>query len=528
MRKNLPITENEIVVGENQTILSTTDMKGVITYCNSDFIEISGFSQKNLLGQAHNIIRHPDMPQAAFEDLWVTLKSGSSWSGVVKNRCANGDFYWVDAYATPILDSNGKVFEYQSVRSKPNAAAVERAKEVYAALNTNKSHRALKSPLMSIQGRIFTIIMLFILVPLAFSAQYAPSMQIAIMTTILIPLAWWASVFFTKPLYKTLNEIRSGIGNKNYRLAKYIYTGRTDEYGTIMMALKAKNSENAAIVGRVEDTSKIIMKNASTLVTNVERSNNAINHLHEQTDIVAVGMNELSATSQQVAGNAQNTAEAATETMNEALKGRDVVETAVISINTLATEVDAAANVILALAEESKLIGNVVSVISDITEQTNLLALNAAIEAARAGDMGRGFSVVADEVRKLAKRTQESTEEITTLVNTLQHRTSEAVEVMQKGRITADESVNLASKAGKSLTQIAESIQYAADKIDHIAHAANEQTQVADEMTNNVISINENAETTVEEAGKTEVSSLDLATQSSRLMALATQFKSKR
>ncbi len=526
MRKNLPITDNEILVSEDQTILSTTNVKGVITYCNSDFIDICGFSREELFGQAHNIIRHPDMPQAAFEDLWVTLKSGNSWSGIVKNRCANGDFYWVDAYATPILDMNGDVFEYQSVRHKPNAASVKRAEEVYAALNANKSHRALKSPFMSIQGRIFTIIMAFITLALTFAFQYAPLIEVGVVFAILLPFAWLASVWFTKPLYQTLNEIRSGIGNNNYRLAKYIYTGRTDEYGTIMMALRAKNAENAAIVGRVEDTSKIIMNNASTLVTNVERSNAAINQLHGQTDVVAVGMNELSATSQQVSGNAQSTTEAAAETMREAEKGREIVETAVSAINNLAKEVDDAVNVILALAEESESIGNVVSVISDITEQTNLLALNAAIEAARAGDMGRGFSVVADEVRKLSKRTQESTQEIAAIINTLQRRTSEAVEVMQRGKRTADESVILASKAGESLAKIGDSIQYAAEQIEHIAFAANEQTQVADEMTNNVISINDNAEATVAEASKTEISSLDLAKQSSRLKALATQFKS--
>ncbi|WP_236715548.1 PAS domain-containing protein, partial [Pseudomonas sp. BMS12] len=116
MKLNLPVSQREVAVDPRANILSTTDLKGVISYVNPDFIAISGFSEAELLGRSHNLVRHPDMPPAAFEHLWQTLKARRSWMGLVKNRCKNGDHYWVSAFATPVV-RDGKVVEYQSVRT---------------------------------------------------------------------------------------------------------------------------------------------------------------------------------------------------------------------------------------------------------------------------------------------------------------------------------------------------------------------------------------------------------------------------
>ncbi|MCA8757751.1 PAS domain-containing protein [Klebsiella pneumoniae] len=111
-----------------------------MTYVNPDFIKISGFTEEELLGQPHNIVRHPDMPPAAFEHMWSTLKSGRSWMGLVKNRCKNGDHYWVSAYVTPIA-KNGSIVEYQSVRTKPEPEQVLAAEKLYAQLRSGKAAR---------------------------------------------------------------------------------------------------------------------------------------------------------------------------------------------------------------------------------------------------------------------------------------------------------------------------------------------------------------------------------------------------
>ena len=134
MRVNMPVTQNEIKLAPGQTIVSKTTPKGVITYINRDFVEISGFTEAELIGQAHNIVRHPDMPQAAFKDLWEKVQAGKPWRGMVKNRCKNGDYYWVEANVTPIW-SNGQMTEIMSVRSAPSLQQIREAEALYARLN---------------------------------------------------------------------------------------------------------------------------------------------------------------------------------------------------------------------------------------------------------------------------------------------------------------------------------------------------------------------------------------------------------
>lgn len=130
MKVNLPVTGKEIDYAPGLMLVSKTDLKGVITYANQDFIELSGFSERELIGASHNIVRHPDMPPEAFADLWKTLKSGLPWTGFVKNRCKSGDFYWVMANVTPISEG-GKVVGYMSVRSKPTREQVSTAENAY-------------------------------------------------------------------------------------------------------------------------------------------------------------------------------------------------------------------------------------------------------------------------------------------------------------------------------------------------------------------------------------------------------------
>jgi len=135
MKTNLPVTDNEIIFDANQQIVSKTDLKGRITYINQDFLDISGFSESELIGKSHNIVRHPDMPPAAFQSLWDAVKADKPWVGMVKNRCKNGDYYWVEANVTPIKD-NGRV-EFMSVRKKPTREKIAEAESLYQSINNN-------------------------------------------------------------------------------------------------------------------------------------------------------------------------------------------------------------------------------------------------------------------------------------------------------------------------------------------------------------------------------------------------------
>jgi methyl-accepting chemotaxis protein len=138
MRTNLPITQTEYVLADGETIVSRTDLKGKITYVNRDFIVASGFTEAELIGQPHNILRHPDMPPAAFEDMWATLKAGLPWSGMVKNRRKNGDFYWVVANATPVKEGD-TVVGYMSVRTRPTRQQIDGAEDLYRRLRAGEA-----------------------------------------------------------------------------------------------------------------------------------------------------------------------------------------------------------------------------------------------------------------------------------------------------------------------------------------------------------------------------------------------------
>jgi aerotaxis receptor len=139
MRMNLPVTDHEIELSDTSTIVSATDLQGNITYANPYFIQISGYSAQELIGAPQNILRHPDMPAEAFADFWQTIRSGRSWSGMVKNRCKNGDYYWVLANVTPVIE-NGSTVGYMSVRTKPNRAQVAQAITLYARMKAGKTH----------------------------------------------------------------------------------------------------------------------------------------------------------------------------------------------------------------------------------------------------------------------------------------------------------------------------------------------------------------------------------------------------
>ena len=149
MKLNLPVTQQEYVLRDGVLIVTRTDPKGIITYANSDFIETSGFAEEELLGKSHNIVRHPDMPAQAFEQMWNDLKAGKTWTGIVKNRRKNGDHYWVDATISPVTE-NGRQTGYMSVRRKAPRVAVEVAERSYAALNAEAGpgapRRAARSP----------------------------------------------------------------------------------------------------------------------------------------------------------------------------------------------------------------------------------------------------------------------------------------------------------------------------------------------------------------------------------------------
>lgn len=526
MKKNLPVTNNEKTFADDTNILSTTNLKGAITYVNSDFINISGFDKDELLGKNHNIVRHPDMPPAAFKNLWDTVKGGKSWVGIVKNRCKNGDHYWVNAYVTPLM-TDGKIVEYQSVRSKASAEEINRAEKLYARINAGKPPGWLTRKPLKFSYKLIIAFVLLQLTTLAIPV-ISGSLSPIIALLSLVPGFVIVQVFLVReihPLCQIFAKARSIFDDP---IAQHILTGRHDEAGQLMLALKYLEAETSGLVGRMADTSSDIANYADKLMGSIKLNRVSIDNQHSETEQVATAVTEMSASIQEVAANAQLTAESANQANSETSNSKQVVNRTMEAIRTLAQDVEQASDVIQELSADSEKISHVVNVISGIAEQTNLLALNAAIEAARAGEQGRGFAVVADEVRTLANRTHDSTREIQDMIDHLQSGTTKAVEVMDKSRAQTDNSVERGREAVESLNAITDAVATINDMSTQIAAAVEEQNAVAREVNQNIINIQQTSEITVEGIQTSEETSAAMASEAKEMKMVAAQFWDRR
>ena len=523
MKINQPVTNHEINFPESYNILSTTDLKGSITYCNQDFVEISGFTLDELEGHNHNIVRHPDMPPAAFEDLWTSLKNNHPWMGMVKNRCKDGSFYWVDAYVTPIKEG-GMVNEYQSVRTKPDRTLIKRAESTYQLLMQGKQPFRLRLPNINTSIKLTLGFSLAIVPPLALliATNGVTSLSTLLTCGVSLLSAISTTLIVSKRVAHITRVSRKVIRNP---LMQWIYTQSTDDVGGIELAMKMQSSELRAVVGRVSDSSLTLKGSVDDLSSIIEKTNERIHEQQVQTDQVATAMNEMSSTVHEVASNAAHAAESTLEAQQATQAGQQVVNKTIASISEVVTSVDQASEVINKLNDDAGSITSIVEVIRGIAEQTNLLALNAAIEAARAGEQGRGFAVVADEVRTLAQRTQASTQEIQEMVENLQAGSNQAVRTMQEGREKSEICVEHATDAGNMLNNITHAVSIVSDVNTQIATAAEEQSVVAEEINMNIVNINEAAQGTANDAARTSAISQQLSEEAHRQQQLVTQFQ---
>lgn len=520
MKINLPVTEVELQFPPDANILSTTNLKGAITYVNADFLKVSGFDVDELIGKNHNVVRHPEMPPAAFSDLWATVKRGHSWMGVVKNRCKNGNYYWVDAFVTPIL-REGEAAEYQSIRRQPQREHIDRAQALYPRLMQGNADALLarsrmrwwvKPVLPAVVGSAISLLLL----ALQFGALIVAS---SIVATLLVSFA----VLFVvvARVNRLLARSRAIVNNP---VAQYVYTGHMDEIGELELAITMLEAESAGLIGRIADASSSINGRVVQLSHALHSTRTSIDRQQSETEQVATAMNEMAAAIQEVAGSAQNAATTAAQGIQEVAAGQQVVDDSLAAILKLKQSVELAMGVLHALEAESQSISSVLDVIRGIAEQTNLLALNAAIEAARAGEAGRGFSVVADEVRSLANRTQLSTQEIHLMIERLQSGATEAVVAMNDSHRHAETCSGLGQRAASSLS----TIRAAIDQIDQmnvqIAAAVEQQSVVTEQVNQNIVSIRDLSQCNSDEAGASAAASAHVLGISASLLELTDQF----
>ena len=335
------------------------------------------------------------------------------------------------------------------------------------------------------------------------------------------------SFFIAQSILIPLSRLTSSIKNieENSDMTQRVNIDNTDELGVVGRAFNSLLEKLQFALLNVKSAANEVNSSSELLSNSSAQTRVSVDSQQQETDMVATAMHEMAVTAEDVAKSASDTANAAQNAKVQSSKGQETVKNTIESISKLASQMDSAAETIYSVSMSSQEIGSVLDVIRGIAEQTNLLALNAAIEAARAGEQGRGFAVVADEVRSLASRTGASTEEIHDMIEKLQKKSSEAVEVMNESQKLTELTVNEANNAGEALVEIESAITSISDMSVQIATAAEEQTKVNDEINRNIVNIVDLSKDTASEAEQTSEASSLLAQLANDLNGQVESFK---
>jgi aerotaxis receptor len=468
MRINLPVTQREYAFHDGETLVSTTDLKGKITYCNPSFIRVSGYQREELIGQPHNLIRHPDMPSEAYRDMWSTIQSGRPWSAMVKNRRKDGDHYWVRANVTPIVGEDGKPVGYMSVRTKPTTAQVQAAEGLYARMREEAKSGSLTLKLdggllesAGVLGRARRLLRidlrgrLMLAIGLALVAQWVwlqlgltgvPNAAglIGLGAAMAIGAGLWIGASVSGPLRGAI-EIAQKLAAGDLR--GRIESNRRDDLGRLYRTLNQLSVNLQAIVGDVRRE----VEGVSIAAKEIAQGNQ---DLSSRTEAQAASLEQTAASMEELTSAVEQNSAAARQANNMAAEAS---ETATQGGSTVGQVVGTMTDI----EQAARRIADIISVIDGIAFQTNILALNAAVEAARAGEQGRGFAVVASEVRALAQRTTQAAREIKALIG-------DSVGKVEHG-------TQVVNQAGNVIGAVVESVKRVNDLITEITTATVQQ-----------------------------------------------------
>ncbi|MEC8908686.1 MAG: PAS domain-containing methyl-accepting chemotaxis protein [Pseudomonadota bacterium] len=518
MRKNLPVTDKERTFSEDQKLISSTDLKGKIVHCNDAFVEVSGYSREELIGQPHNIVRHPDMPVEAYESMWKELKAGSPWMGLVKNRCKNGDYYWVSAYVTPVIEG-GVAVGYESVRTAPSRDQIARAEVVYRGLNDGSWLRKQRTKKIRQQATLPVVLLLMILAGFqingvngaiegaAFGAIGVLLFSIARLKRRLRDLSVQSSGFFNDPL------------------AARVYHNRDDAAGQVAMALTSQNARLDTILTRIEDAAQAMSVKTAEGLSKSMSAHSQIEKQQGESQRITEAMREVSNAIETTTKNIHETAVNSVQVQTLVKSGTDLASSTHKAIEALNEITERVTETVRTIESETSRISAAAGVIEDIAEQTNLLALNAAIESARAGEQGRGFAVVADEVRTLAQKTQDTTSDIHRVINDLSVSVSTAVDMAAGGSESAAGGLSKVNEMEVMLKSISSAVDDIANVSDSMAESAKRQAVLTNEMTEQVGNVSELAKGSLSQSTEAASTMQDIGRLSTGLRDLVQRFR---
>ncbi len=464
MRNNQPVLNQEFSFPTGETLVSTTDLKGRITYCNAAFVATSGFSKEELLGQPHNIVRHPDMPEEAYRDMWQTIAAGLPWSAPVKNRRKDGMHYWVMANVTPLMSGDAPI-GYMSVRTQPSRAQVDAAEQLYAAMRREKADqrqltflnqgnvevrtawaRLRRATRLELRGRMALVV--GGVAGLCAGATALSGGSALGSTTFMLGVgasaavgaavgAFWLSRLAVGPM-----EQMVGIAN---RMAA----------GDLTLNIPSTGQDT---VGRL---SKALAQLNVNLRSIVRDARNEVHQMRDATREIAAGNQDLSARTESQAASLEETAssmEQITSTVRNSASSAQQASLLAGEASTVTQRGSEAINEVTrtmqVISDSSRRIGEIISVIDGIAFQTNILALNAAVEAARAGEQGRGFAVVAGEVRSLAQRTTAAAREIKQLIEDSAQKVDAGNRLTEQAQKTMDGALLTVQRVSRVIEEI--------------------------------------------------------------------------
>ena len=513
MRINPPVTQRELDWPADWMIVSTTDAQGRITHCNHAFVQVSGFDYDELMGQPHNLVRHPDMPPEAYRDMWSTIGHGRPWSGVVKNRCKNGDHYWVLAHVTPVLDG-GKPKGYVSVRLKPTREQIQAAEALYARIaeerdqprKTIKLHAGgvrrigwrdwpQRLHRLTLSQRVALLMWgsVGILAGMT-AAGWQPWCITGVMAALLGGFAWWFYRSVGLPLHQA-SKVAAQVAGCNLN-AEIRYDPR-HPLGKLLRRLWLINLNMRAVV---DDVRAEVGSMTSFSREIAQASRNLSDRTEQQSCDVqrtASAMEQMTSAVKQTADHAQQAARLTETATRVAGQGGQAVGEIVGTMDSIEAT--------------SRRVAEIIGVIEGIAFQTNILALNAAVEAARAGEQGRGFAVVASEVRALAHRVGDAAKEVRALVGA-------SVEQVSDGsrRVRAAEGI---------IGELVQSVNQVSGLVGQITGAALEQSRGIADVNGAVTSIDSSTQQNAALAEETAAASGSLEVRAATLMRAVQVFR---
>ncbi|MET6676238.1 methyl-accepting chemotaxis protein [Citrobacter amalonaticus] len=473
MSSQLYVTQQNTPLDDDTTLMSTTDLHSYITHANDTFVNISGYSLNELLAQPHNLVRHPDMPKAAFADMWYTLQQGEPWSGIVKNRRKNGDHYWVRANAVPMV-REGNVTGYMSIRTRATDAEIATVEPLYKALNEGRCRRRIhkglvvrkgwlgKLPAMPVRWRVRSV-MALIYVVLAAALHLSGAPWLAQLMCAMVMLLGTAAFEWqiVRPIENVAKQaLKVATGERN----SVAHLNRSDELGLTLRAVGQLGLMCRWLINDVSSQVSSVRNGSETLAKGNDDLNKHTRQTVDNVQQTVTTMNQMAASVKQNSETASAADKLSIAASSAATQGGEAMDTVIKTMDDI--------------ANSTQRIGTITTLINDIAFQTNILALNAAVEAARAGEQGKGFAVVAGEVRHLASRSASAANDIRKLIDASADKVQSGSQQVHAAGRTMDDIVSQVQNVTQLIAQISHSTLEQSDGLTSLTRAVSELNDI--------------------------------------------------